>query len=34
MWLALITPDKPHHDQRTFECPECNHSITEVAKYK
>ena len=26
MWLA---PDKPDHDERTFECAECNHSVTE-----
>lgn len=34
MWLARITPDKPDYDQRTFECPQCDHSITEVVKYK
>jgi len=33
MWLARITPAKPDHGQRTFECPECDHSITEVVKY-
>ena len=30
MWLARIAPDKPDHDERTFECAECNHSVTEV----
>ncbi len=34
MWLARIAPDRPDHDQRTFECPECDHAITEVVKYK
>jgi hypothetical protein len=34
MWLARIEPDKPDHDRRTFECPSCEHSHTEVVKYK
>ena len=34
MWLARIAPDRPDHDQRTFECPECDHAITEIVKYK
>lgn len=34
MWIARIEPDEPDHDRRTFECPECDHSVTEVVKYK
>jgi predicted Zn finger-like uncharacterized protein len=34
MWLARISPDKPGRDERTFECPQCNHSVTEIVKYK
>jgi hypothetical protein len=34
MWLARIEPDKPDYDRRTFKCPECDHSLTEVVKYK
>jgi transposase-like protein len=34
MWLARIEPDKPDYDRRTFECPECDHSLTEVVKYR
>ena len=34
MWLTRIEPDEPDHDRRTYECPECDHSITEVVKYK
>ncbi len=34
MLLALVEPDKPDHDKRTFECPVCEHSESFVAKYK
>jgi DNA-directed RNA polymerase subunit RPC12/RpoP len=34
MWIARIEPDEPDHERRTFECPECNHSIIEVVQYK
>jgi len=34
MWLARIEPDKPDHDRRTFECPECEHVVTEVVKFR
>jgi hypothetical protein len=34
MWLARIEPDEPGHDRRTFEWPECDHTITEVVQYK
>ena len=33
MWLSRIEPDQPNHDRRTFECPQCDHSHTEVVKY-
>jgi len=31
MYLARIAPDKFGYDERTFQCSECDHSITEVA---
>jgi hypothetical protein len=35
MWLARIEPtDKPDYDQRTFECPRCDHSETMMIKFK
>jgi transcription elongation factor Elf1 len=35
MWLARIEPtDKADHDQRTFECPQCEHSETLMVKFK
>ena len=34
MWLARIEPDKPDHDLRTFECPNCEHAETKVVKFK
>jgi transcription elongation factor Elf1 len=35
MWLARIEPtDKPDYDQRTFECPQCDHSETMMVKFK
>ena len=34
MWLALIEPDKPDYDRRTFECRECEHTLVEVVKYR
>jgi hypothetical protein len=33
MWLSRIEPDEPNHHLRTFECPQCDHSHTEVVKY-
>ena len=34
MWLARIEPtDKPDYDQRTFECPQCEHSETMMVKF-
>jgi hypothetical protein len=34
MWLARVEPDKPDHDLRTFECPNCEHTETKVVKFK
>ncbi len=34
MWLARIDPDEPSYERRTFECPECDHSMAWVVKYK
>lgn len=34
MWLSRIEPDKPDHDRRTFECPNCEHTQTAVVKYR
>jgi hypothetical protein len=34
MWLACIEPDKPDHDQRTFVCPNREHTETKVVKFK
>lgn len=34
MWLALIEPDKPNRDRRTFECWECDYTETIVVKYR
>ena len=36
MMLSRITtvPNKPDHDQRTFDCPNCGYEISEVVKFK
>jgi ribosomal protein S27AE len=34
MWLARIEPDKPQHDKRTYECPKCEHEVSDVVKYR
>ena len=34
MYLARITPDKPTTTSRTFECSECDHSVTHIVKFK
>ncbi len=34
MWLARIVPCKPDHDERTFECPQCDRSETLIVKYR
>ena len=30
MWLTRIEPDKPGFARRSFECPRCQHQMTEV----
>jgi hypothetical protein len=30
MLLVHIFPDRPGHDQRTYECPRCEHEVTEI----
>jgi ribosomal protein S27AE len=32
MSLVRIFPDKPGYDQRTYECPRCEHEITEIVE--
>ena len=32
MLLVRIFPDKPGHEQRTFECPRCADEITEIVQ--
>ena len=34
MWLSRIEPAEPDHDQRTFECPNCQHVKAEVLRFK
>ena len=34
MTLALIEPDKPGWEQRTFECQNCGHNQTSVVEIK
>ena len=34
MWLARIEPDQPDYDRRTFECPECDHVLTKIVKFR
>jgi hypothetical protein len=34
MWIARIELVRLEHDRGTFECIECDHSITEIVKYK
>jgi hypothetical protein len=29
-----LARDKPDHDRRTFECPECANEISEVVRFK
>jgi len=33
MTLVHIFPDRPGYDQRTYECPRCEHEITEVIEF-
>lgn len=34
MWLTRISPHKPDHDERTFECPVCEIEHMAVVKYR
>jgi transposase-like protein len=34
MSLVRIFPDKPGYDQRTYECPSCQHEVTEVIQFR
>jgi hypothetical protein len=34
MLLSRIEPDVPDYDRRTFGCPKCGNSETEVVKFK
>jgi DNA-directed RNA polymerase subunit RPC12/RpoP len=34
MLLVRIFPDSPGHDQRVYECPRCEHEITEVVQFR
>jgi hypothetical protein len=34
MLLLLILPDRPGYDQRTYECPRCEHEVTEIMEFK
>jgi predicted RNA-binding Zn-ribbon protein involved in translation (DUF1610 family) len=34
MMLARIEPDKPDHEKRSFECPNCGNELSEVVKFK
>ena len=33
MLLALLTPDAPGYERRTFQCPICNYSKTEIVEF-
>jgi hypothetical protein len=34
MSLVRIFPDKPGYDQRTYECPRCEHEVTEIVRFQ
>jgi hypothetical protein len=34
MLLVRIFPDKPGHDQHTYECPRCADEITEIVQFE
>ena len=34
MVLLLIFPDRPGYDRRTYECPRCEHEVTEIMEFK
>jgi hypothetical protein len=34
MWLVRIEADAPGHDNRIFECPQCENVVSETFKYR
>ena len=34
MLLIRIFPDRPGYDQRTYDCPRCEHEVTEIMEFK
>lgn len=34
MSLVRIFPDQPGYEQRTYECPRCEHEITEIVQFQ
>jgi transposase len=34
MTLILVFPESPGYDQRTYECPRCEHQVTEIVQVK
>ncbi len=34
MLLVRILPARPGYDQRSYECPRCEHEITEIIKFR
>ena len=34
MVLVRIFPDRPNPDQRTYECPRCEHEVTEIVQLR
>jgi DNA-directed RNA polymerase subunit M/transcription elongation factor TFIIS len=34
MVLVCIVPDRSGHDQRTYECPRCQHEVTETIQFR
>jgi DNA-directed RNA polymerase subunit RPC12/RpoP len=34
MLLICVFPDRPGYDQRTYQCPRCEHEVTEIIKFR
>jgi hypothetical protein len=34
MMLVQIYPAKPGHDRRVYECPGCEHEVTEIIRFR
>jgi hypothetical protein len=32
MWLAIVEPDKPDHEKRSYECPRCQREQEHVVQ--